>query len=121
MTTDNVVVVTTDYVPGFRITKTIGPEFGVVVRSRGIGGNVIAGLRGLIGGEINEYTKMLSDAREHAVQRLMENAAAAGANAVVSMRFDSSEIGQIMTEVVAYGTAVVVEKEDSRAEAVSLR
>ena len=121
MTVNSIIVVTTNYVPGFKIEKTIGPTFGIVVRSRGIGGNIVAGLRGLIGGEINEYTKMLSDAREHAVQRLMDNAAALGANAVVDMRFDSSEIGQIMTEVVAYGTAVIVEKETGKVEAVSLR
>ncbi len=121
MAAENIHVVTTNYVPGFRITKSIGTTFGIVVRSRGIGGNIVAGLRGLIGGEINEYTKMLSDAREHAVQRLMENAAALGANAVIGMQFDSSEIGQIMTEVVAYGTAVVVEKDAGKPEAVSLR
>ena len=121
MAENSIIIVTTNYVPGFRIAKTIGPTFGIVVRSRGIGGNIVAGLRGLIGGEINEYTKMLSDAREHAVQRLMENAAALGANADVDMRFDSSDIGQIMTEVVAYGTAIVVEKDSEKPGTVSLR
>ena len=122
MTTEsNVKVVTINYVPGFKITKVVGQTFGIVVRSRGIGGNLVAGIRGLIGGEINEYTKMLSDAREHAIQRLMENAAALGANAVIEMRFDSSEIGQIMTEVVAYGTAVIIEKDTVKPESVSLR
>lgn len=116
-----IIVVTTNYVPGSRITKTLGPAFGIVVRSRGIGGNIIAGLRGLAGGEISEYTQMLTEAREHAIKRLMENAKAIGANAVVDMRFDSSEIGNIMTEVVAYGTAVVIESDPQKPQSVSLR
>jgi len=84
--------------------------FGLVVRSRGIGGNVMAGLRSIVGGEITEYTQMLEEARRHAIDRMVQNAQAMGANAVVMMRFDSSEIGQTMSEIVAYGTAVVIEK-----------
>jgi uncharacterized protein YbjQ (UPF0145 family) len=80
-----------------------------VVRSRGLGGNIIAGLRSIVGGEIKEYTALLEEARRHAVDRLVQNASLMGANAVVMMRFDSAEIGQTMSEVVAYGTAVVVE------------
>ena len=114
-------VVTTNYVPGYRITKVIGATFGVVVRSRGIGGNILASLKSIVGGEIGAYTKMLSDAREHSMQRLDENAKAQGANAVVSMSFDSSEIAQAMNEIVAYGTAVVVEEDPKAADAVSLR
>ena len=83
--------------------------FGVVVRSRGIGGNIMAGLRSLGGGEIPEYTQLLEEARRHAIDRMVENATAMGANAVVMMRFDSAEIGQTMSEIVAYGTAVVIE------------
>jgi uncharacterized protein YbjQ (UPF0145 family) len=82
--------------------------FGVVVRSRGIGGNIVAGLRAIVGGEIKEYTQLLEEARRHAIDRMVENAAAMGANAVVMMRFDSSEIGQSMSEIVAYGTAAIV-------------
>lgn len=104
-----------------RIGKTIGPAFGIVVRSRGLGGNIVAGLRSIVGGEIKEYTRMLTEARDHSVARLMDNARAMGANAIVDMRFDSSEIGQMMTEIVAYGTAVVVEKDNGNAEPVSLR
>jgi uncharacterized protein YbjQ (UPF0145 family) len=115
------IVVTTNYVPGYKITKVIGATFGLVVRSRGIGGNIMASLKSIIGGEIGAYTKMLSEAREHAVQRLEENAASQGANAVVSMSFDSSELAQTMNEIVAYGTAVVVEKDPKSADAVSLR
>lgn len=101
-------VVTTETVPGHRVDKTLGQVFGLVVRSRGLVGNIAAGLRTVIGGEVNEYTTLLEQARGHAVDRLCENAAAMGANAVVMMRFDSSEIGQVMSEVVAYGTAVVI-------------
>ncbi|MCL5100482.1 MAG: heavy metal-binding domain-containing protein [Candidatus Marsarchaeota archaeon] len=115
------IVVTTNYVPGNKIVKVIGPTFGIIVRSRGIGGNIVAGLRGLVGGEINEYTVMLTEAREHAIRRMIENAKKEGANAIVDMRFDSADIGQVMTEVVAYGTGVVIEEDQSKADAVSLR
>jgi len=103
------IVVTSEHIAGQRVVKTCGQAFGVVVRSRGIGGNIMAGLRSLVGGEIPEYTQLLEEARRHAVDRLVTNATAMGANAVLMMRFDSSEIGQTMTEIVAYGTAVVVE------------
>lgn len=101
-------VVTTEHIPGYQVERTLGQTFGVIVRSRGLGGNVVASLRSLVGGEITEYTEMLEDARKDAIDRLVKNAHAMGANAVVMMRFDSSEIGQTMSEVVAYGTAVVV-------------
>jgi uncharacterized protein YbjQ (UPF0145 family) len=100
------IIVTTPDIAGRRIAETIGQAFGVVVRSRGLGGNIMAGLRSLVGGEIVEYTQMLEEARRHAVDRLTENAALMGADAVVVMRFDSSEIGDTMSEIVAYGTAV---------------
>ena len=104
-------VATTENVPGYRRTKTLGQCFGVVVRSRGVGGNIIAGLRSIVGGEIHEYTQLLEETRKQAVDRLVKNATVMGANAVVMMRFDSSEIGQFMSEIVAYGTAVVLEQE----------
>jgi len=103
-------IVTTENIAGYKVTEVKGQVFGLVVRSRGIGGNVMAGLRSLVGGEIHEYTSMLEDARKQAVDRLVKNANAMGANAIVMMRFDSSEIGQNMSEVLAYGTAVIVEK-----------
>ncbi len=121
MEKNEIIVVTTNYVPGMRIEQVLGPAFGLVVRSRGLGGNIVASLRAIVGGEINEYTRMLSEAREHAVARLVEHAKAMGANAVVSMSFDSSELGQSMTEVVAYGTAVVAAHESGKAEPVSLQ
>jgi len=105
-----VIIVTSEYVAGYKVVETKGQVFGLVVRSRGIGGNVMAGLRSIVGGEINEYTQMLEEARRHATDRMVQNAQAMGANAVVMMRFDSSEIGQTMSEIVAYGTAVVIEK-----------
>ena len=103
------IVVTTENVAGHRTIEAKGQCFGVVVRSRGIGGNLMAGLRQIVGGEIREYTVMIEEARRHAIDRMVQNATAMGANAVVMMRFDSSEIGQTMSEIVAYGTAVVVE------------
>lgn len=89
----------------------MGQVFGLVVRSRGLGGNLMAGLRSLVGGEIHEYTQLLEETRRQALDRMVRNATAMGANAVVMMRFDSSEIGQTMSEIVAYGTAVIVEPE----------
>jgi uncharacterized protein YbjQ (UPF0145 family) len=103
-------VVTTENVAGYRVRAVKGQVFGIVVRSRGLRGNVMAGLRSMVGGEIPEYTQMLEEARKHAVDRMVKNATAMEANAVVMMRFDSSEIGQTMSEIVACGTAVVLEK-----------
>lgn len=104
----NVMAVTTPSIPGMRVERTLGTVWGLVVRSRGLGGNVVASLRSLAGGEIKEYTEMLDQARQHALERMMANAAELGANAVLSLRFDSSELGQTMSEIVAYGTAVRV-------------
>jgi uncharacterized protein YbjQ (UPF0145 family) len=106
-------VVTTENVAGHRVAEVKGQCFGVVVRSRGLGGNIMAGLRSIVGGEIDEYTQLLEEARRHAVDRLVRNATAMGANAVLMMRFDSAEIGQTMSEIVAYGTAAVIEREAS--------
>jgi len=106
------IVVTTENVPGQRRRQTIGQVFGVVVGSRGIGGNIMAGLRSIVGGEIHEYTQLLEETRRQAIDRMVKNATTMGANAVVMMRFDSSEIGQTMSEIVAYGTAVVLEPEN---------
>lgn len=102
-------IATSEHIAGHRIVETKGEVFGLVVRSRGLGRNITAGLRSLVGGEIKEYTQLLEDARQHAVDRLVEHAESKGANAIVMMRFDSSEIGNYMSEIVAYGTAVVIE------------
>ena len=102
------IVATTPYVAGHRVTETKGQVFGLVVRSRGLAGNVTAGLRSLVGGEIHEYTQLLEDTRRQAIDRLVQNATLMGANAVISMRFDSTELASTMSEIVAYGTAVTV-------------
>src|SRR5580698_2899482 len=109
------IVATSERVAGYKVKQTLGQVFGVVVRSRGLGGNIIAGLRSLVGGEIHEYTQLLEETRRQAVDRMVRNATVMGANAVVMMRFDSSEIGQTMSEIVAYGTAAVFEPETGNA------
>ncbi len=103
------IVTTTENVAGHRTVESLGQVFGVIVRSRGLGGNIVAGLRTLIGGEIHEYTALVEETRRHAIDRLVRNASVMGANAVTMMRFDSGAIGQTMNEVVAYGTAVRIE------------
>jgi uncharacterized protein YbjQ (UPF0145 family) len=103
------IVATTPFIAAHRVVETKGQVFGLVVRSRGFSGNLIAGLRSLGGGEIKEYTSLLEDTRRQALDRLVKNATLMGANAVVSMRFDSSELAGTMSEIVAYGTAVVIE------------
>lgn len=92
--------------PGMTITENLGVCFGLVVRSMGLVGGVAAGFKALRRGEITQYTQLLEDSRRHAIDRMVENAGLMGAEAVVAVRFDSSEIGQQFTEIVAYGTAV---------------
>jgi uncharacterized protein YbjQ (UPF0145 family) len=103
------IVTTTENIPGTRVVKTIGQVFGLTVRSRSLGGNIAAGLKGLVGGEIGSYVKLNEDSRRQALDRMVQNAAAMGANAVTMMRFDSTEMGRSMSEIVAYGTARIVE------------
>lgn len=105
----HLIIVTTENVTGHRTVRTLGQCFGVVVRSRELGGNIVAGLRSIVGGEIHEYTQLLEEARRHALDRLAQNATVMGANAVLMMRYDSAEIGTNMSEIVAYGTAAVIE------------
>lgn len=93
-----------------KIVEVKGPAFGLIVRSRGIGGDIMAGLKSLVGGEIKQYTAMLEDSRKEAMDRMIKNANEMGANAIIMMRYDSGEIGTNMSEIVAYGTAVIVEK-----------
>ena len=94
--------------PGMEVRENLGLCFGLVVRSMGLAKNFTAGFKALRQGEVGEYTELLEDSRRHAMDRMIENARIMGANAVVGMRFDSSEIGESLTEIVAYGTAVVV-------------
>jgi uncharacterized protein YbjQ (UPF0145 family) len=108
------IVATTPFLAGHRVTETKGQVFGLVVRSRGLSGNLAAFFRSLVGGEIREYTELLEDTRRQALDRMVHNATLMGANGVLSMRFDSSSLGSTMSEIVAYGTAVVVEPDSSQ-------
>ncbi len=96
--------------PGFEILETKGFVYGLTVRSRGLGGQVGAGIRSMFGGEIKEYVKMMEESRNEALNRMIAHAEELGANAVISVRFDSDEISNVMQEILAYGTAVIAEK-----------
>jgi uncharacterized protein YbjQ (UPF0145 family) len=104
------IIATTEGVAGYEVTEVLGTAFGVVVRARGIGGDIMASLKGLVGGEVTQYTQMVEDGRKQAMDRMVKNAAAMGADAVIMMRFDSGDIGQNMSEIVSYGTAVRLRK-----------
>ena len=93
---------------GMTVERDLGLTFGLVVRSMGVAKSFTAGLTALRQGEVPQYTALLEDSRRHAIDRMIDNARLLGANAVIAMRFDSSEMGQQLTEIVAYGTAVVV-------------
>jgi uncharacterized protein YbjQ (UPF0145 family) len=110
MDNDAVLVTTMNDVPGFKIVAVYGEVFGIICRARNAFSNMGAGLRTLFGGEVAGYTKLLSDSREQAIGRLRLAAMEKGGNAVVAMRFDCNEIGNIMSEIAAYGTAVRIEK-----------
>ncbi|MFI9359684.1 YbjQ family protein [Kitasatospora sp. NPDC053057] len=104
----DVLVVTTNDIPGFRVDHVIGEVFGLTVRSRHIGSQIGAGLKSLIGGELRGLTKTLVESRNEAMQRLIEQTKARGGNAVLMMRFDVTEAADVGTEVCAYGTAAVI-------------
>jgi uncharacterized protein YbjQ (UPF0145 family) len=104
----DILISTMNDVPGYEITEVHGEVFGLIVRARNAFSNIGAGFRTLVGGEAKGYTKLLSDSRLHAQERLEEAARERGANAVIAMRFDCNEIGDIMSEVAAYGTAVTI-------------
>ncbi|HLI60096.1 MAG TPA: heavy metal-binding domain-containing protein [Solirubrobacteraceae bacterium] len=94
--------------PDHTVTGTLGVVYGLVVRSMGVVGGVAAGFKALRRGEVSQYTQLLEDSRRHAIDRLVDNARLVGADGVLAVRFDSSEIGQQLTEIVAYGTAVTL-------------
>ena len=100
-----------NYIAGYKIVENKGFVYGLTVRARGIGGDIGAGLKGLLGGEIKQYVQMMEDSREESIERCIDHAKELGANAIISMRLDSDSISQNMQEVLAYGTAVVIEKE----------
>jgi len=101
-------LLTSNYAAGYKVDKVLGMTYGITVRSRGIGGNIVAGLRTIAGGEIKEYTQLAQQARQEALDRLSEHAANLGANAVLSVMFDSTEMAANMEEIIAFGTAVIV-------------
>jgi uncharacterized protein YbjQ (UPF0145 family) len=111
MVYDDILISTANFIPGYRVIELKGFTFGLTVRSRGIGGNISAGLKSIVGGEIGAYKKMMEESRNEAMDRLSQHAKDLGANGIISVRFDSDAISQAMQEIIAYGTAVVVEKE----------
>ena len=113
-------LLTSNYASGYKVDKVLGLVYGITVRSRGLGGNLMAGLRTIAGGEINEYTEMAHQARQQALDRLADHAKSMGANAVVSVMFDSTEIGNTMDEIIAFGTAVVISPVQGPQELVKL-
>lgn len=108
---EDIIVVSSNHIPGYEIIEVRGFCYGLTVRSRGVGGQIGAGLRSLVGGEIKEYVKMMEESRDEALIRMINHAQQMGANAVISVRYDSNDISNVMQEILAYGTAVVaVEK-----------
>ena len=104
------IVVTTDRIEGKQMVKTLGLARGSTIRARHLGHDVMAGLRNIVGGEITDYTKMLTESREQALQRMVEQAEGMGANAIVGTRFVTSMVMSGAAELLAYGTAVVVKE-----------
>ena len=104
-------IASSDHIPGYKIVEEKGFVYGLTVRARGIGGDIGAGLKWLLGGEIKQYVSMMEESRDESIQRCIDQAKELGANAIITMRMDSDSISQNMQEVLAYGTAVVVEKE----------
>ena len=107
---DKILVTTMNDVPGYEIVAVYGEVFGLIVRARNLFSNFGASLRTVFGGEVGGYTKLLSDSRLHAIERLRLAALEKGANAVIAMRFDCNEIADLMSEIAAYGTAAIVRK-----------
>jgi len=103
------IIVTTNTITGKKIVKTVGLVRGNTIRARNIGKDILAGLKQIVGGEIEGYTKLMAEAREQAVDRMIADAERLGANAIVEMRFSTSEVMNNAAEILAYGTAVVIE------------
>jgi uncharacterized protein YbjQ (UPF0145 family) len=103
-------ITTANDLPGHEITDTLGEVFGLTVRSRNVGSQIGAGFKSLVGGELKGMTKALVDSRQQVIERMVEEAQAKGADAIVAMRFDTSEMGGNWTEICAYGTAVKTRK-----------
>jgi uncharacterized protein YbjQ (UPF0145 family) len=105
-----VLISTMNDLPGYEVEEVFGEVFGLTVRSRNLGSQIGAGLKSLVGGELKGMTKMLAEGRQHATDRLVQEAEAKGANAIIAFRFDTSELGSTWTEICAYGTAVRARK-----------
>ena len=103
-------ITTMNDVPGYSVDEVYGEVFGLTVRSRNIGSQLGAGLKSMFGGELKGMTKALADSRSEVTQRMVAEAEAKGANAILAMRFDTSEMGETWTEICAYGTAVRIRK-----------
>ena len=103
------IITTSAQIEGKKITRTIGLVKGSTIRARHVGKDIMAAFRGVVGGEITEYTKMMAEAREEAIQRMIEDAQQQGGNAIVSTRFTTSMVMTSAAEILAYGTAVIVE------------
>jgi len=103
------IITTSEQIPGRNVIKTIGWVKGNTIRARHMGKDIMAGLRSVVGGEITEYTKMMAESREQSIQRMVEEAESQGANAIIALRFTTSMVMQNASEILAYGTAVVVE------------
>jgi uncharacterized protein YbjQ (UPF0145 family) len=105
------IVTTTHEIAGKRVVRTLGIVRGNTVRSRHLGRDILASFRNVVGGEVHEYTKLLAESREHALDRMVEEAEAIGANGIIGMRFATSEVASAAAEILAYGTGVVLEDE----------
>ena len=103
------ILVNTDFVPGKTIKKNLGLVTGNTIRARHLGRDIMAFLRQIVGGEISDYTKMMAESREQALDRMVEEAERLGANAIINIRFSTSTIIQSASEILAYGTAVIVD------------
>jgi uncharacterized protein YbjQ (UPF0145 family) len=103
-------IVTMIDIPGYEVEEVYGEVFGLTVRSRNIGSQIVNAARSVFGGELRGMTQMLQDSREQAIERMVAEAEARGANAIIAMRFDASELGSLWTEICAYGTAVTARK-----------
>ncbi len=102
------IITTTDYVPGYEITQILGVVRGNTVRAKNVASDFIAGLKNLVGGEVDQYTRLLTEAREQALMRMVKQAENLGADAVINVRFTTSAVMQGMAEILAYGTAVKI-------------
>jgi len=105
------ILVNTDFIPGKKIVKVLGLVKGNTIRARHVGRDIMAGLRTIVGGEVVEYTKMLAETREQSLDRMADDAIKKGANAVINIRFSTSVVMKAAAELLAYGTAVIIEDE----------